>query len=67
MTSSTKRERKGRGSCIRGPPMMRKRHKKGRGSTRMGTARTGKNPRLRRRTRRRGVKIDRRRGKKMCD
>ena len=47
--------------------MMRKRLKKGRGSTRMGTARTGKNPRLRRRTRRRGVKIDRRRGTRIRD
>lgn len=67
MTSSTKKGRKGRESCIRVPPTMKKRPQKGRGSTRMGRARTVKSPRLRRRTRRRGVKIDRRRGTKMCD
>ena len=47
--------------------MMRKRLKKGRGRTMKGRARKVRNPRLRRRTRRRGVKIDRRRGTKMCD
>jgi hypothetical protein len=67
MTSSTKRGRKGRESCIRVPPMMRKRPQKGRGSTRMGRARMVRNPRLRKRTRRRGVKIDRRRGTRIRD